>query len=115
VDVSEESRVFHCRCCGNCCRWEGIVRYVPQEGAQIARFLGISEDELIQRYTRLAPDRKGLVFQEQPDGACIFLTPENRCAIHPVKPQKCRDYPYRWQTTPEQQYLCQGRWSGDAP
>ncbi len=91
------------------------MRYVPQEGAQIARFLGISEDELIQKYTRLALDRKGLVFQEQLDGACIFLTPENRCAIHPVKPQKCRDYPYRWQTIPEQQHLCQGSWSGDAP
>ena len=54
-------KVFHCRCCGACCRWEGQVRYLPEEGRKIAEFLGISEEELIQRYTKLARDRRGLV------------------------------------------------------
>ncbi len=108
---SRQGRVFHCLCCGNCCRWKGVVRYLSEEGRRIAAFLGISEDDLIQRYTWLSPDRRGLLFQEREDGSCIFLTGENRCLIHPVKPEKCRSFPYEWQTTEDQKDLCQGYWT----
>lgn len=103
-------RVFHCKCCGNCCRWEGIVRYKPEEGTAIAEYLGISEDELIQNYTRLAPDRKGLVFTEKSDGACIFLTEDNLCSINPVKPHQCAAFPYDWTVPDELLRRCQGEW-----
>ena len=53
----------------------------------IAQFLGMSEWDFIQRYTRLRPNRQGLALTETETGACVFL---NRpgfeggagCALH---------------------------------
>lgn len=104
-------KVFHCRCCGACCRWEGQVRYLPEEGRKIAEFLGISEEELIQGYTKLARDRRGLVFLEKEDGACIFLTEKNLCQIQPVKPLQCGSFPKEWSAPDEFMQQCQGYWS----
>lgn len=88
---------FACRRCGACCRIpDGIVRVSDAEIARIARFLGKNEEEFIASLAVLAPDRKGLVLASRPDGACIFLDEENRCRIHPVKPDKCRTFPHAW-------------------
>ena len=67
----------------------------PAEIARLAAFKGLSEDEFIQQFTRLRHDRQGLSLQEQPDGACIFLEGDN-CAVQPVKPQQCREFPNLW-------------------
>jgi hypothetical protein len=32
---------------------------------------------------------------EKPDGECIFLE-HNNCAIQPIKPQQCLDFPNLW-------------------
>ena len=103
-------RIFHCKCCGNCCRWEGVVHYKPEEGARIAAFLGISEDRLIQEYTRLADDRTELVFIDKADGSCIFLTEAGLCSINPVKPHQCSSYPYEWDVPTDLKAKCQGSW-----
>ena len=65
------------------------------EIARLAAFKGLSEHEFIQQFTRLRPDRQGLALKEQPDGACILLEGEN-CAVQPVKPQQCREFPNLW-------------------
>ena len=65
------------------------------EIARLAAFKGLSENEFIQQFTRLRHDRQGLALKEQPDGACIFLEGEN-CAVQPVKPQQCREFPNLW-------------------
>lgn len=65
------------------------------ELGRLAAFKGVSEYDFIQQFMRLRPDRRGLVLQEQADGACIFLV-GNDCAVQPVKPQQCRDFPNRW-------------------
>jgi Fe-S-cluster containining protein len=65
------------------------------EIARLAAFKGLSEREFIQRFAKLRADRRGLALQEQPDGACIFLEGGN-CAVQPVKPQKCREFPNLW-------------------
>ena len=67
-------------------------------GAEITRLAGfknLTEDEFIQRFTRLRWDRGGLALQEKPDGGCIFLE-GNDCAVQPVKPQQCREFPNLW-------------------
>ena len=88
---------FACRRCGACCRIpDGIVRVSDEEISRIARFLGTSEEKFIATQTALAPDRKGLVLLSRPGGACAFLLPDNRCRIHPVKPDKCRTFPFDW-------------------
>lgn len=88
---------FRCRRCGACCRIpNGIVRVSDAEIARIAAFLSRTEDDFIAHETELAPDRKGLVLKSRPDGACAWLTDDNLCRINPVKPDKCRTFPYEW-------------------
>jgi len=71
------------------------VRLSDAEIARLAAFMELSEHEFIQRHTRLRSDRQGLSLQEKPNGECIFLN-GNDCAVQPVKPQQCRDFPNLW-------------------
>ena len=87
--------VYECQRCTACCRWPGQVRLTAGEIARLAGFLGQTEDDFVQRYTRLAQDRHGLVLEENPDGACVFLEGGD-CRVQPVKPQQCRDFPNHW-------------------
>ncbi len=99
---------FSCQGCGVCCRIkDGIVRVSEAEIARIADYLGMCEADFIANETDVAPDRAGLILKSHPDGACVYLTPENRCRIHAVKPDKCRSFPYDWVN--EDSYLiCSG-------
>ena len=106
----EAAKEFHCAECGACCRWDGIVRVDDAAIAAMAGYLKISEQEFIDSYTRLEPDRRGLVLLDAPDGACCFLTTDNHCRIHPVKPRQCRDFPKNWNVSSELMKRCQGRW-----
>ena len=106
-------RKFHCAGCGACCRWPGIVRLDEARIAAIAAFLGLAEQAFIDRWTRLSPDRRCLVLRDREDGACCFLTPDNRCRIHPVKPRQCGTFPTEWQAPAELMALCQGVWSDE--
>ena len=88
---------WECRRCGACCRWPGDVRLVPGEAARLAAYLGMTEREFVDRYTRLTADRKTLSLVEREDGSCIFL--EGRpasCRVHEVKPRQCRAFPNGW-------------------
>jgi Fe-S-cluster containining protein len=71
------------------------VRLTDIEIARLAAFKGLSEFQFIQQFTRLTSDRRGLGLQDKPNGECIFLDGRN-CAVQPVKPQQCRDFPNRW-------------------
>jgi len=97
---------FRCQMCGACCRIkDGIVRVSDVEIARIAAFLGMDEAEFIERETLVAPDRISLVLKSRPDGACSYLTEDNLCSINPVKPDKCRTFPFEW-TNPDSAYVC---------
>lgn len=87
---------FQCRQCGACCKIEGIVRLKDDDTAKIAAHLGKSEAAFIAEDTCLAPDRKGLVLKDRADGACAMLDENNRCKIYPVRPEKCRTFPFDW-------------------
>lgn len=84
-----------CTRCGNCCRWPGFVRILPEELETIARFLDLTPVSFVDRFTRLHPSRTGLILTEAGDGACVFLE-GNTCRIQPVKPRQCRDFPTVW-------------------
>jgi len=99
---------FHCRRCGACCRIkDGIVRVSDAEIARIAAFLGLAEEDFIDRETEVAPDRRGLILKSRPDGACAWLSDDNLCRINPVKPDKCRTFPYEW-TNDDSHRICPG-------
>lgn len=86
---------YECQRCTACCRWPGQVALDGSDIARMAVFKQITEHEFIQVYTRLRQDRRGLALTEQPNGECIFLD-GNDCAVQPVKPQQCRDFPNLW-------------------
>ena len=97
---------FKSQGCGACCRIkDGIVRVGEAEIRRIAAFLGMSEQEFIDRETEIAPDRKMLILKSRPDESCVYLTDDNRCRIHPVKPDKCRTFPFEW-TNPDSATVC---------
>ena len=97
---------FHCRRCGACCRIpDGIVRVSDAEIARIAAFLGIPEVRFIEQETEIAPDRRGLILKNTPEGACVYLTADNLCRINVVKPDKCRTFPLAW-TNPDSKSVC---------
>ncbi len=101
MDIQKE---FKCLQCGNCCKWEGAVKLTADEIVQIAKFLGLTQEEFCAKYTRLRKDRHGLALIEKADGSCIFLN-DNKCVIQPVKPQQCKKFPLEWQV-PDIEKLC---------
>ncbi len=86
---------YDCQRCTACCRWPGQVVVERGEIAALAGMLGLTEEEFIQRHTRLRVDRRGLALAEQEGGSCAFLDGRD-CRVQSVKPQQCRDFPNRW-------------------
>ena len=71
------------------------MKLTDTETARLATFLGLDEDDFIQRFTRVNAARNGLALVDQPGGACVFLDGDD-CRVNPVKPQQCRDFPNLW-------------------
>ncbi len=86
---------YQCQRCANCCKWPGEVPVTEEEVTQIARFMGLSEEDFVARFTTLCADRRGLTLTEKPNGECILLDGID-CRINPVKPRQCRDFPNKW-------------------
>ncbi len=106
--MSTTSPIIHtCQRCGACCRWAGDVCLTEADITAIAAFLGMAEEVFIEQYCRLQSSRKGLsLIDAEGSTDCIMLTPEG-CRIQPVKPQQCRDFPYKW-NFPGWEQLCPG-------
>ncbi|RMD78074.1 MAG: YkgJ family cysteine cluster protein [Lentisphaerae bacterium] len=89
--------VYLCTRCSSCCKWSGVVRLTDPEITAISRFLQIDEDEFIQKYTDLLPNRSGLTLIELENGHCIFIDAgSGNCRIYPVRPMQCRRFPNGW-------------------
>ncbi len=90
---------FACQACGTCCRWSGHVLLTEADLTALARHLGLTEDEFIQRHTTLAANRAQLTLLDQPGGACCFLEADNRCRVYSARPRQCRDFPHAWRVS----------------
>lgn len=86
---------YECQRCTACCRWPGIVRVTEEEITRLSALKAITEHDFIQRYTRLAEDRRSLVLTDNERGECIFLE-GNDCAVQSEKPRQCREFPNLW-------------------
>ena len=91
-----ETSPFQCVRCGTCCRWPGYVRVTAAEVERIAAHLGVPLEQFIAEQTMLTADRRGLSLREGADGACAFLTADNRCRLQAVKPRQCQEFPHGW-------------------
>jgi uncharacterized protein len=93
--VLEPGINYVCQRCNACCKWPGGVRLEEDEIGSISRYLKLSEEEFISRYTRLRTNRKGLSIIEKPNHECIMLE-NGGCLIHEVKPRQCAGFPNKW-------------------
>lgn len=87
---------FTCKLCGHCCSGEpGYVFLSKDEIEHISSYLGLAEEEFLNKYTRLI-DRGtyyDISLKEREDYSCIFLS-DKGCKIYPVKPLQCSTYPF---------------------
>ncbi len=84
---------FACKRSGNCCAIPGgVVRVTAEEVAAIAGWLGLDEHGFRERYVQ--PD--GATQKEGLGNRCAFLAEgrEAACTIYPVRPAKCRTFPF---------------------
>ncbi len=94
--MSADPKVWYeCQRCTACCKWPGDVKIEPDETSAIAEFLGLEEQDFIDRFTRLRTKRNGLSIIEKPNHECYFLV-DGGCAINPVKPRQCAGFPNTW-------------------
>ncbi len=95
-EVMLEPDVYYvCQRCTACCKWPGDVRIAEDEVSRIAGFLGLTENEFLDRFTRLRTNRQGLSLIEKENHECIMLD-GNVCRIHSVKPAQCSGFPNKW-------------------
>jgi uncharacterized protein len=84
---------YTCHACNRCCHNKAI-RVNPYEILRLARYLGISTTQFIERHTEAG----GTVLRPKENGDCGFLS-ERGCSAHPDRPLACRLYPLaRWVT-----------------
>jgi Fe-S-cluster containining protein len=80
---------YQCNACSRCCHNKAI-RVGPYEILRLARRLGMTTTEFIERHTEAG----GTVLRMQAENnrACIFLNQQG-CGVHPDRPLACRLYP----------------------
>ncbi|MDY6959624.1 MAG: YkgJ family cysteine cluster protein, partial [Halobacteriota archaeon] len=85
-DTRKESS---CRNCGRCCHY--VVPATLHDIYRIARFMNISDREVFDEYIGGTISKKHTLFsiKRREDSSCTFLSSENLCLIHPVKPKTC--------------------------
>ncbi|MFN3568301.1 MAG: YkgJ family cysteine cluster protein [Caldimicrobium sp.] len=84
---------FVCQRCGECCKGESTVSLSDGEIQNIAQYLRISVDDFLKNFIVFkGSSRKEMKIN---NGYCIFFDQEKRlCKIHPVKPKKCKEWPF---------------------
>ncbi len=92
---------FSCTSCGNCCTGPpGYVWFTPKEGQQIAKLLGLDEEQFLKQYARKIKQRYSLREHKTSRGFdCVFLDRESVsgkavCSIYDARPTQCRTWPF---------------------
>lgn len=84
---------FRCLRCGSCCRGESTVSLTETEVSRISAFLNLPKEDFLKTYTTEVC--RGRVEMKTVEGFCIFFDrTEHICKIHPVKPNRCKEWPF---------------------
>src|SRR5687768_10059071 len=78
-----------CRTCANCCKTQHPL-FSRTEAERIAEYLGMSLQELRQRYLDSNAEAGKYITRQLP---CPFLH-NNLCSVYPVRPAVCENYPH---------------------
>ena len=98
-----EGLAFECTLCGGCCSGPpGVVRFTDEEGAAIARRLGLSQREFLDRCTHaggLQGERSLNEVETEFGFDCVFLDRTSVpgkavCGIYEDRPLQCRTFPW---------------------
>lgn len=88
---------FKCQRCGQCCKHRGDLVLTPMDVFQISKYLRISCEETVRRYTQLSNrhDFPQIVIQALgKQSTCIFYDNSKRdCTIYPTRPAQCYLFP----------------------
>jgi Fe-S-cluster containining protein len=97
MQENNRREAFECQRCGRCCTVIGLP-YDPKAVDEISRFLGLTVDTIIERYYgRFNKDRKTWISERHKRTPCPFIMTIGdikACAIYPVRPNACRQYPF---------------------
>lgn len=86
-------KAFGCKRCGSCCKGESTVSLSSEEMDRIARYLSLDREAFIEKFTVFVG--KNRIEMKTKEGYCIFYDKDNsHCLIHPVKPEKCKEWPF---------------------
>ena len=84
---------FACTNCGKCCRIaDGIVHVSSRDAMRLARFLHITVEDFLQKYTH--SEYRHRVINDFPNGDCIFFRDGQGCGVYPARPEQCRTWPF---------------------
>ena len=89
-DSLADPKIFECRKCGECCKGYGGTYVSKADIIRIAEYIGMSPETFASTHCRISGNRPLLA--QKADGYCVFW--DRICAIHPVKPRMCRQWPY---------------------
>ncbi len=89
----KEGLNFKCLQCSRCCSgFEGYVWINEEEIEKIYKFLKISKEDFLKKYTRQISDlislKENLVNYD-----CCFLK-NKQCMIYEVRPKQCKSFPF---------------------
>ena len=93
---------YECIGCGDCCRGRFAIRITQQDRERIeAQGWGNDELDLQGKPLFLPVGNNAFQLAHDKQGACVFLTEDNKCRIHArfgesAKPLACRLYPFRY-------------------
>ncbi len=92
---------FQCTQCGNCCTGPpGFVMFTEDEGAAMAKKLGVTEQQFYRRFARRVGRRWSLNEHQTAHGYdCVFLDRESApgraiCRLYETRPKQCRTWPF---------------------
>jgi len=76
--------------CGECCHFEIPITLLDIH--RMARYLDMADKKVFEEYIQDKVSSQSSLFmiRKNEERSCIFLTDENRCAIHKAKPKACR-------------------------
>lgn len=87
---------LNCTLCEKCCEYRGDIKITPINVLNISKFLKISIDEFLEKYTEpVKGEEPEIVIKGVGDKkCCIFNNREDyKCQIHKVKPMQCVIFP----------------------
>ena len=92
---------FKCLKCGFCCSNMSSERKVilfPEDVLNISKGLSIELNEFKNRYCneefiKLDKSKMTFLVLKSTNGKCVFLSINNTCSIHNIKPYQCKNSP----------------------